>query len=285
VSLLSSLLLSLHDSFFQYYPYPNFKIIHSLHYSFYSIIQFNNTAIQLPLHSSVRNIGAENEITIFFILNIHYFWFYGETKTHRCMLNLKLKKDYWNEKSNAYRWYSEIQEMKGDMMIIMTTLKKLKSLVILFLKRQRERVREYDNVTGKGVSKLNTDSKALTLLRVVAGYLEFLLHFHCERNSAPEEMESVWFSTTGSAVPRVGFLAILLLSLLLCTTFSSTGTALLPPHSYINFTSSEYYHTSHFLSIQLPWRFRSIPIFFKAKTCKNNKCLWFFLSTVFSVFF
>ncbi|XP_022639362.1 protein COBRA [Vigna radiata var. radiata] len=35
-------------------------------------------------------------------------------------------------------------------------------------------------------------------------------------------MESVWFSTTGSADPRGGFLAVLLLSLLLCSTFSST---------------------------------------------------------------
>ncbi|WVZ09898.1 hypothetical protein V8G54_014428 [Vigna mungo] len=40
-------------------------------------------------------------------------------------------------------------------------------------------------------------------------------------------MESVWFSTTGSADPRGGFLAVLLLSLLLCSTFSSTGIVLL----------------------------------------------------------
>lgn len=38
-------------------------------------------------------------------------------------------------------------------------------------------------------------------------------------------MLSLWFPTAGSVVPRGDFFAILLLPLLLCTTFTSTGTA------------------------------------------------------------
>jgi len=76
------------------------------------------------------------------------------------------------------------------------------------------------------VFQVELQLKSLNLVNVGgAGWLELWLNILCERSSAPEEMESVWLSTTGSAAPRGGFLAILLLSLLLCSTFSSTGTA------------------------------------------------------------